>query len=186
MQVRVGISKRHVHLTEDVYNKLFGDEKITVRNVLSQIGEFASNSLVTIKRDDKKIENVRVIGPFREYNQVEIARSDAKFLEVNPPVRHSGDLEGAQGIAIIGPMGEIFLEKALIIAKKHIHMSTGEAKDLGLENDQKILCNIYNEKKEPLEVYLKATNNGVLEIHIDNDEALEYGLKNGDMVDIKL
>ena len=183
MQVIVGISKRHIHLTEDTYIKLFGDNNISIRNKLNQKGEFASNSVLTIKNEDKEIDNVRVVGPFREYNQIEIARSDAEVLGVNPPVRNSGDLEESSSITVIGPLGEVVLENALIIAQRHLHISPEEAKVLGLENNQKISFPIYNEKGESLEVYVKHTKNGVAEIHIDNDEALVYNLKTGDMID---
>jgi len=181
MQVRVGISKRHVHLTEETYVKLFGNNNIKVRNELMQKGEFASESSVTIKNGDRKIENVRIVGPFREYNQVEIARSDAQVLGVNPPVRSSGDLSDALNIVLVGPMGEVNLNNALIISKRHMHISPEEAKNLSLKNNQKITI---NKEGIPLEVYVKYTEGGVLEIHIDNDEALEYGLETGDMVNL--
>ena len=86
MKVKVEVSNRHVHLTEEVYHQLF-TKPLTKRNNLSQVGDFASNESVTIKTEGGSIENVRIVGPFRSYNQVEIACSDARHLKINPPVR---------------------------------------------------------------------------------------------------
>ena len=97
--INARISNRHVHLTKEVYDRLFDDE-LTIKTKLNQVGEFASNKTLTIRVGDKKIENVRVVGPLRKYSQVEISKRDARFLGVNPPVRRSGNLEGTPKIIL--------------------------------------------------------------------------------------
>ena len=91
MRIKVGVSNRHVHLTKEVYFKLFGEENLEKDRDLDQPGQFASKSYVTIKKGEREIPHVRILGPFRNYNQIEISRTDAYKLKVNPPVRDSGD-----------------------------------------------------------------------------------------------
>ena len=105
----VAISNRHVHLTKEVYDKLF-DKAISIKWPLRQIGEFAADQLVTLKTKEGEIANVRVVGPVRDYNQVELLPSDRKILGINPPVRSSGDLEDSESITIVGPKGEVTLD----------------------------------------------------------------------------
>ena len=133
MKVKVGISMRHVHLTEEDYKSLF-DEVLTIKNNLNQPGQFAANQTVTIKNNGKEFNNVKVIGPNRIYTQVEISRTDAIFLKLNPPVRKSGKLEGAEEITIIGPKGEI-TRKACIIPERHIHITEEIKKEYGLTEE---------------------------------------------------
>ena len=91
LNVKVGVSNRHVHLTQEVYNLLF-DHEPTIKSELSQPGMYAYNECVTIKSGDREINNVRILGPFRNYNQVEVSATDARLLKLNPPIRQSGDL----------------------------------------------------------------------------------------------
>ena len=105
-KVPVGISNHHVHLTKETYEQLF-HEKIEKLKDLKQTGEYASKQTVTIKGPKGEIEKVRILGPFRSYNQVEISNSDAFILGIKPPVRKSGDLENAEKITIIGENGSI-------------------------------------------------------------------------------
>ena len=109
MNVVIGVSNRHVHVTKNVWNILFGDKAMEVRNFLNQPGQFASTSTVDIKIDNLCLDHLRVVGPFREYNQVEISASDAKILGVKPPRRQSGDLEGSLQVRLSGPNGEVSL-----------------------------------------------------------------------------
>ena len=98
-KISIGISNRHVHLTKEVYEMLF-DEQIVVDKNLNQPGEFASVQTLTICNGEQEIKNVRVLGPFRDYNQVEISRKDALNLKLNPPVRASGDVFDASVITL--------------------------------------------------------------------------------------
>ena len=130
MKVTVGISVRHFHLTEEDYNLLY-DEPMEVLRPINQPGQFASTKTATIRNGDRKIENVRLIGPARNYTQVEISRTDAYALKLNPPVRASGDLKGASVITIETEKGKIE-RPACILADRHIHITKEERKNYNL------------------------------------------------------
>lgn len=181
--VPIGISNRHIHLTEDVYNKLF-KEKMTLKKELNQYGEFASNQTLTIKSDKGIIKNVRVIGPFRNYNQVEITRSDARILGLNPPVRTSGDVTNSETITLVSEIASVTLENACIIATRHIHMNEETAKELGLENNDIVKVQINTQKSGTIDAIVKITSNGYFEMHIDTDDANAFLLNNNDKVEI--
>lgn len=180
MKVKIGVSNRHVHLTHDDYVLLFGNETIKKERDLVQKGQFASSSKVTIKTDKNYIENVRVLGPFRNYTQVEISKTDSYFLGINPPIRNSGDLTDANEITIIGPMGSI-VRKSCIIATRHIHINKSDIDNLGLTNIDYVKVEVGNIKKSILyDVYIKESEDGVFELHLDLDDANACFLKNGD------
>lgn len=184
MEVSVGLSNRHVHLTEEDYKLLFGDIEIEKRNDLTQPGQFACVNSVTLKGSKREIENVRLLGPLRDYTQVEISKTDSYTLGVDPPVRNSGDLEGAAEIEIIGPKGSI-KRNACIIATRHIHISPEDRKRLNLENVETVKVKINGEKASILEnVYLKEIENSFLELHLDTDDGNASLLKQGDKVEI--
>ena len=185
MKVKVEVSNRHVHLTEEVYQQLF-TKPLTKRNDLSQVGDFASNESVTIKTEGGSIENVRIVGPFRSYNQVEIAYSDARCLKINPPVRKSGDVAGSSAITLIGDKGSVMLENACILAERHIHMNPSEATKWNVLNDQTVQVKVEGEKSCLLDAKIKISENGVLAFHIDIDDANATLLKTGDEVEVIL
>ena len=183
MKVRIGVSNRHVHLTKEVYVKLFGKEELEKDRDLVQPGQFASTDHVTIKNGDRQIENVRVLGPFRNYNQVEISRTDAYKLKVNPPIRTSGDLKGSLPITIIGPKGQVTIPEGLILPNRHIHISPEDLKKYGFENLKKVAVKIDGEKAGIIDnVYFKVLDGAVLEMHIDTDEGNAFSLTTGDEV----
>ena len=177
MEIVIGISNRHVHLTKEVYDMLF-DEELTVDYKLNQPGEFASNQRLTICACEKEITNVRVLGPFRKYNQVEVSRKDALHLGINPPVRESGNLEGAAIITLKTKKASITLPSA-IIAQRHVHISQEKAKELGVEDKQKVQIKITGEKSGIIDSYVKISENGYFEAHIDTDDASAFLLENG-------
>lgn len=178
--INIRVSNRHVHLTKEVYDKLFNEE-IDIRNSLSQIGEFASNKTVTIKNGDRKIENVRVVGPFRSYNQVEISKRDARLLEVNPPVRKSGDLEDSLEITLETDINKIEVN-GLIIAKRHVHMNKEDADKYGVLDGQIVGLKIDGDKSAILDAEVKISDNGVFEAHIDTDDACATLVEDNDKV----
>lgn len=182
-KINVGVSNHHVHLTKETYNKLFS-EPIKKKNDLHQIGEFASEQVVTIKTEKDTIENVRVLGPFREYNQVEVSRTDAYKLGICPPVRRSGDLENSETITLVGDKGSITLENSCIIANRHVHMNGELALELGVVDNQQVKIIVGGEKACILYAFVKISDNGFYELHIDFDDANAAGLKNGDEVEI--
>lgn len=180
----IAISNRHIHLTEETYNLLF-DHHLTIKKELTQEGEYAASETLTIKNEDKEIENVRIVGPLRNYNQVEISKNDARKLGLNPPVRESGDIKGSEAITLVGPKGEVKLTEGCIISKRHIHMNNELAAKLSFKDKQKVKLIIENEKSGEIDAYIKITNNGIFEIHIDTDDANAFLLSNGDKVEIK-
>ena len=186
MKITVGISNRHIHLTEDDYKILFGSIPFTKRNDLNQPGMFASELTVTLKGEKREIENVRVLGPLRSYTQVEISKTDAYYLGTNPPVRNSGDVENAGDITIIGPNGTIKTNNA-IIAARHIHVDKKIREEHNLVGINKVSVRIPGEKSGIIDnVYLKDSEEAYFELHLDTDEGNGFLLNQGDEVEIIL
>ncbi len=183
MNIPVGISNRHVHLTEAVWKEIFGDEEITVRNYLNQPGQFASNMTVDIMVNDNRIDHVRVVGPLRDYNQVEIDNSDAKILGVFPPRKQSGDLDDSLSVTVIGPRGSISLDKGLIRSDAHIHMDPETAIKMNLVNKE--VVGVFKNDVKLLDAKIKILDNSYIEMHIDKDEEVLYDLHQGDIVEFK-
>ena len=184
MKVILGISNRHVHLTEEDYKVLFGDEPLGVVKELVQPGQFSSDKKVTLKTEKRTIENVRLLGPLRSYTQVEISKTDSFSLGLNPPMRNSGDLEGAETITIIGPCGEI-TKPCCILANRHLHISPEQRKEYGLIGIDKVKARISGEKCTLFEdVYIKEDEKFTLELHLDTDDGNGSLGKTGDEVEI--
>ncbi len=184
MKVSVGVSNRHIHLTKEDYQVLCGCEPLEEARPLNQPGQFASNTYLTIKTDKAEINHVRVLGPLRPYTQVEISRTDAYTLGINPPINESGNLEGASMITIIGPFGVVTKEVA-ILANRHIHIDHQDRVRLGLLNVSKVKVKVEGEKGGILDnVYIKEQEPSYFELHLDTDDANSHGLKNGDEVEI--
>lgn len=180
LEIPVGVSNHHVHLTHEVIEKIFGKGyELHVRRNLTQKGEYACEEVVNLKANNRIIEHVRVLGPERNYNQVELLKSDANYLGINPPIRDSGDLSNSETITIIGPKGEITLPNSCIIATKHIHINSEDYPLLNTGDivKVKIRDNIYIEN-----VHIKKKDTYTLEMHIDKDDAIKYNLNNGDKV----
>ena len=178
-KVSMNISARHVHLTKYAYEKLF-DHDLTVRNSLNQIGQFAANETVTVKTDKGVFENVRIIGPLRSYNQVEMSMTDARKLGVKPPVRKSGHLDGAQVVTICTEKGEV-TDACLIIADRHVHMNPEKAKELGVVDDEVLKLHIGGEKPGIIDVHAKVSDDGYYEVHLDTDDANAFLINPGDI-----
>lgn len=184
MDILLGVSNRHVHLNEEDYQILFGNTSLEVKKSLVQPGEFASNLVVTIKTEKNSIENVRILGPIRKYTQVELSKTDAYQLGINPPVRDSGDLTKAQMVEIIGLNGSIKKECA-ILATRHIHMTKNDRIALNLEDKDEVSIEIQGEKGAILHhVKIKEGQNYALECHLDTDDANALLAKTGDFIKI--
>ena len=146
--VPVGVTARHIHLTREVLDALFGKgyELQRLRD-LSQPGEFAARETVTIVGPSgRPIENVRLLGPLRSYTQVELARSDGIRLGLDLPIRRTGDLAGTPGLTLIGPRGTVILKQGAIRPTRHIHMTEFDAEKFGLSNGQVVrvkVCLLY-------------------------------------------
>ena len=188
IDVQIGVSNRHVHLTEEDFKILFGNDAVLEKNKdLTQPGQFASTSTVTIKTEKDKIENVRVLGPIRKYTQVEISKTDAYKLGINPPVRESGDIAGSEKVTLIGPVGSIDLDEGCIIATRHIHLSFADVKKYKLENVKYVKVFVNGLKGGILNnVSLKVSDDFVFEMHIDTDDANAHLIKQGDIATIMI
>lgn len=185
MKINIGVSARHVHVTEEDVKILFGEDyKLTEKSPLSQKGQYACNEQVVIKGPKGEIERVRILGPERNKTQVEISKTDSFKLGINPPVRNSGDLEGASEITIIGPNGSI-TKNAAIIAARHVHANYDDAKKYGLKEDEFVSIKINGEKSGILSnVYVRLNENFTFEAHIDTDDANAFLIKNGDEAEL--
>lgn len=175
-KVKINISARHVHLTKEAINLLFGHD-LTVRNYLNQVGQFASEETVAIKTDCGVFEHVRVVGPARSYNQVEISKSDARKLNLNPPVRKSGNLLNSEEITIETSRGSI-KENCCIIADRHVHFSPEDAKKYGITDGDNLKLSIEGEKSGVILVKAKVSADGFFEAHLDTDDANAFLIDN--------
>jgi len=180
MKVTIGVSNHHVHLTEDDFKILFGnDANLGFVKNLNQPGQFASSEKVDIQVGDKVLKDLRVLGPFRVYTQVELSKTDCRLLKINAPVRESGFLEGAAKVTIIGPMGKIE-RNAAIIADRHIHITKEQREKLGLKNIDEVSVKVSSEKGGIFEhVKIKEASNSYYEMHIDTDDANGFLIENG-------
>lgn len=185
MKIKVGISNRHIHLTKEDYITLFNTNlELEKRNDLSQPNEYASVKTVTIKGPKGSIENVRVLGPFRNYTQVEVSKTDCYKLGINAPVRESGNLSDAAEI-IIENNGRSIKRKAAIIANRHIHTNPNDLKKYNLNPLHQYKIKINNEKGGILEnINLKVSENYKTELHLDTDDANAFLIEQGDEVEI--
>ncbi len=179
--VPIGVSARHIHLTREVLEGLFGKGyELKPLRKLSQPGEFASNETVTIVGPRGAIEKVRLLGPLRTFTQVELARSDGLKLGLDLPVKRTGDLAGTPGITLVGPQGTVVLSEGAIRATRHIHMSPDDASRFGLQDGQIVKARIEGVRAVVLEnVLVRVSPRFVLDFHIDTDDANAAGVETG-------
>ncbi len=182
MKIIVGVTNRHLHLSKEDLNILFGEGyELTKRNDLAQTGEFACEETVTLKTNKGIKEHVRIVGPIRSYTQVEILGSDKEVLGINPPYRDSGDLENSESITIVGPNNEIYKKNCCIIPNRHIHINNSNT--YGFKNGDIVSVNFNDLVID--NVHIKIDNNYVLEFQINKDEALKLNIRTGDYVDLR-
>ncbi len=184
--VPIGVSARHIHLTQEHVEVLFGSGyQLTKRKELMG-GQFASNEKVTIVGLKlRAIENVRVLGPVRKQTQVEISATDAIKLGVKAPIRESGNIAGSAPIAVVGPKGALYLDEGCIIAMRHIHMSPRDAMAAGVHDGDIVSVKADNERGTIFNhVKIRVDDSFTLEMHIDTDEANAAKIVTGDTVRI--
>ena len=185
--VPVGISNRHIHLSAEHVEALFGKGyQLTPCKELSQPGQFACKEQLTIIGPSlRPIEGVRVLGPVRKASQVEISRTDSFTLKVKPPVRESGDIAGSAPITIVGPKGVVTLKEGCIIANRHIHMSLEEGAAFGLTDGQYVTVEADGERRTTFyDVQVRVSKDFRLEMHIDTDDANAAGIAGGARVKV--
>lgn len=185
--IPVGISNRHIHLSREDVNTLFGaGYELSPMKDLSQPGQYACKETLTIVGPSlRPIENVRVLGPVRKASQVEISRTDSYTLKVKPPVRESGKIEGSAPITIIGPKGIVQLKEGCIIANRHIHMSLEDGEKFGVKDNEYVTIDAEGERRTRFfDVQVRVHKDFRLEMHLDTDDANAAALKNGSKVKI--
>ena len=186
LTIPVGISNRHIHLSREDLDTLFGaGYELTPIKDLSQPGQYACKELLTIIGPSMRpIENVRVLGPIRKESQVEISVTDSFVLKVKPPVRESGSLAGSAPITIIGPKGIVTLKQGCIIANRHIHMSPADGARFGVKDGDYITVDAFSGTKRTrwFDVQVRVSDKFCLEMHVDTDDANAVGFKNGSTV----
>lgn len=181
--VMVGVSRAHVHLSQEHMEILFGEgSKLTVLRDLGQAGQFAAKETVNVVGPKGVLQKVRIIGPTRSETQVELSRTDTYLLGVDAPLRDSGKLEGTPGAVLVGPKGVGVLDHGCIIAKAHVHMLNKNAKKLDLTDADKVSILIKGEKIVSYhDVTVRLVDEGITEFHIDTDEANAAFADTGDM-----
>jgi putative phosphotransacetylase len=173
LMVPVGVSARHIHLTREHLDILFGKGYELKKFKELMGGQFAAEECVTIVGGKMtSIEKVRILGPLRNITQVEISKTDAVKLGTKAPLRESGNIKGSAPITIIGPKGAVALEEGCIVAKRHIHMSSEDADKYGLKDNDKVDVKISGERGGLFQdVKVRVDKSYTLEMHIDTDEA---------------
>ncbi len=189
--IPVGVSPRHVHLYKEDFHRLFGaDATLTRTQDLTQKGQFASEQFVTVATTLSRIDNLRVLGPFRNDTQVELARTDAVRLGLDPPVRDSGDHEETPGLTVIGPMGRVEISQGVILAQRHVHMTARDARDYEVVDKELVFMALGASAPEHVrssprtvvfgDVLIRVHENFRLDFHLDTDEANASGAQTGD------
>lgn len=181
--IPVSISARHVHLTAGNIDLLFGPgHPLHTRKALSQPGEFSAEETVTLVGSRGSIPHVRVVGPAREEDQVEISRTDEMTLGLDAPVRVSGDLGATPGIKLVGPAGEVTLGHGVVLAQRHVHMSPADARRLGVRDRQIVQVLIHSPHRSLIfgDVVVRVSAHYTLELHLDTDEGNAASVQPGD------
>lgn len=184
MDIKVGVSNHHIHVTREVLDILFGKGyALTKKRDLVQIGQFAAEETVTLERNGKTLEHIRIIGPCRNYTQVELLEKDNQYFGIKAPIRTSGDLLGSETIDIIGPEGRYHAVESTIVADRHIHMSASDLLRFGVEKGD--VVSVLFENGVPLDdVHIKSDPTCKLELHMNKDEAESLGIETGMSVKI--
>ncbi len=184
--VPIGVSARHIHLTQEHVEALFGPGYHLTKKKDLMGGQFASNETCTIVGLKlRAIENVRILGPVRKASQVEVSATDAIRLGMKVPVRESGNIKGSAPIAIIGPKGALYLKEGCIVAMRHIHMSPKDAMAAGVKDGDIVSVKADNDRGTIFNhVKIRVDESFTLEMHIDTDEANASQISQGDTVTI--
>lgn len=187
-EIKVGVSQRHVHLSREDLDTLFGKgyELTKQKDLMGR--EFASNEFVTLVGPSlRAIEKVRVLGPVRKNTQVEISRTDTFVLKISPPVRPSGQIEGSERLVLVGPKGSVYLKQGVIIANRHIHLTPAYAEKHGIKDGDYVDVMVEGDNLKTTKFYdvqVRVRDDFNVEMHIDTDDANAAGLKNGAKVTI--
>ncbi len=187
MQVLVETSARHMHVTQEVLETLFGaGYELTKKKDLSQPGQFACAERVDVVGPKKTLAGVSILGPVRPETQVELSLTDARSIGVDAPIRESGDIAGTGACKLVGPCGEVEIAEGVIAAKRHIHMTTADAAAMGLVDKQIVSVKVPSDGREVIfgDVVVRVSDKYALAMHIDTDESNAGAIAPGTMGDI--
>ncbi len=185
--VRVGISARHVHVSQADLETLYGaGHQLKPYKDLYQTGYYAAEETVDLVTEKGTLKKVRILGPARKASQVEISRTDALKLGIAVPVRDSGNLKGAPAVTLVGPCGSVTLPEGVIAAWRHIHMDPADAAAFGVKDGDYVRVRCHGETRPLIfeNVLVRVYPGWLLEFHLDTDEANAAMLGNGDGVEI--
>lgn len=178
MKIPIEVSARHIHLCQKDLEKLFGKGyQLNKLRDLTQLGAFASQESLTIKSNKAEFRNVRIVGPLRDYTQVELSLTDAIFLGIEPVIRKSGNLNGAPGVLFVGPKEELQLKQGVIIPWRHIHINKTQASELELKEDDLVSIRVEGERGLVFNnIIIRVDENSSLILHLDTDEGNACGI----------
>ena len=172
-EIKVGVSQRHIHLSREDLDILFGKGYELTKKKTLMGREYAAEECVTLVGPSlKSIEKVRVLGPVRKDTQVEISRTDTFLLKVSPPVRPSGQVEGSEKLVLVGPKGTVYHKQGVNIANRHIHLTPEAALEMGVEDKQIVSVEISSERTTVFgDVVVRVSEKFAPAMHIDTDES---------------
>ena len=178
-KILIEVSARHVHVTTEDLETLFGKGyQLTPKKDLSQPGQYAAAERVDLVGPRSNIKNVSILGPVRAASQVEVSMSDARTLGLNPSIRESGNIDGTIGVQLVGPAGTVTLEKGLIVAKRHVHLTPEAAEAQGVVNGQVVEIKVHTDDRSMTfgDVVIRVSEKFAPAMHIDTDEANAAGI----------
>ena len=179
--VELEASGRHVHVTKEQAQRLFGHDLTPVRD-LSQPGQFLAQERICVMGPKGKLDGVAVLGPCRNTAQVEISLTDGRQLGIRPPVRLSGDVANSPGAILIGPNGSVELQQGVIVARRHIHMTPEDAAAQGVSDREEVRLKVFTERPMTFEqVSVRVSDQFRTYVHLDYDEANACGYRTGDL-----
>lgn len=179
MRIPIAVSARHAHLSEATLRQLFGGPyELQVLRPLSQTGQFSAQETVSLAGPHGRIDHVRLMGPPRKQDQIELSRSDERALGIVAPLRVSGDVANTPGLQVIGPAGTVTLSSGVITARRHIHMSPEEALQLRVYDGQVVSVRIDSDGRDLIfgDIVVRVAPDFRLELHLDTDEANAAGV----------
>ena len=186
-RIPIAVSARHAHLSKATIDRVFGTGyQLHPRTWLSQTGQFAAQETVRLVGPKGQLDHVRVMGPPREQDQIELSRTDEHELGIEAPVRISGDLGSTPGLTVVGPAGPCDLQHGVISARRHIHMNAQDAARLGVRDGQVVQVRIDSDGRDLSfgDVTVRIRPDFRLELHLDTDEANAAGVSDGDWAEL--
>ena len=186
-KVLVETSARHVHVTREALNILFGEGyELTVKKMLSQPGQYASAERIDVVGPKKTLSGVSILGPVRPETQVELSLTDARSIGIAAPVRESGQIAGSGACKLVGPTGEVEISEGVIVAKRHIHMTKADAAEFGVVDKQIVSVKVDSADRSLIfgDVVVRVSDSYALAMHIDTDESNAAGMAPGTMGEV--